>query len=74
MKSVKILEIGKLFRKKSFRILVTCVNILDIGKLFRNKFFQDIGDKRIEVVGLENCLHMGQVGDNAWMMDEWCFG
>jgi len=22
---------------------------------------QDIGDKRIEVVGLENCLHMGQV-------------
>ena len=53
---------------------MTCVNILDIGKLFRKKFFQDIGDKRIEVVGLENCLHMGQVGDNAWMMDEWCFG
>ena len=24
---------------------------------------QDIGDKLIEVVGLENCLHMGQVGD-----------
>ena len=22
---------------------------------------QDIGDKLIEVVGLENCLHMGQV-------------
>ena len=24
-------------------------------------FFSDIGDKLIEVVGLENCLHMGQV-------------
>ena len=24
---------------------------------------QDIGDKLIEVVGLENCLHMGQVWD-----------
>ena len=24
---------------------------------------QDIGDKLIEVVGLENCLHMGQVGE-----------
>ena len=23
--------------------------------------YQDIGDKLIEVVGLENCLHMGQV-------------
>ena len=23
--------------------------------------FTDIGDKQIEVVGLENCLHMGQV-------------
>ena len=22
---------------------------------------QDIGDKMIEVIGLENCLHMGQV-------------
>lgn len=24
-------------------------------------FFIDIGDKKIEVIGLENCLHMGQV-------------
>ena len=24
---------------------------------------QDIGDKMIEVIGLENCLHMGQVGE-----------
>lgn len=23
--------------------------------------FSDIGDKLIEVIGLENCLHMGQV-------------
>ena len=27
---------------------------------------QDIGDKLIEVVGLENCLHMGQVSCDWW--------
>ena len=27
---------------------------------------QDIGDKLIEVVGLENCLHMGQVSCYWW--------
>ena len=27
---------------------------------------QDIGDKLIEVVGLENCLHMGQVRCDWW--------
>ena len=49
--------------------------ILDIGEFFRRHYFQDIGDKRIEVVGLENCLHMGQVGqwwlDGGWMMIGW---
>lgn len=28
---------------------------------FWNAFLLDIGDRRIEVIGLENCLHMGQV-------------
>ena len=43
-------------RKKSKRL-----HHLDKDKVDLSGANQDIGDKLIEVVGLENCLHMGQV-------------
>lgn len=35
--------------------------LINVNILKKTKIISDIGDKKIEVIGLENCLHMGQV-------------
>lgn len=47
---------GKKFRSVDKELSTTSFNSVDLSVAI-----QDIGDHRIEVIGLENCLHMGQV-------------
>lgn len=47
---------GKKFRSVDKELSTTSFNSVDLSVAI-----QDIGDLRIEVIGLENCLHMGQV-------------
>merc|ERR1712038_1767788 len=53
---------AKASRKKKKEGDRECSSTSSLGDLIDlSGAVQDIGDKRIEVVGLENCLHMGQV-------------
>lgn len=47
---------GKKFRSVDKELSTASFNSVDLSVAI-----QDIGDHRIEVIGLENCLHMGQV-------------
>lgn len=53
----KRISLGKKKKKDREKDISNCsFSFLDL-----NYAIQDIGDKLIEVIGLENCLHMGQV-------------